>query len=306
MERLGKIYGKASYDKWQRWKPSDLTDTKVEPEEANNAVWEVRSYRELVEKVAFLASMNKRYALFYRGQRHDYNPLPMLFRDSWRCFHDDKTFKIGEEQLEAYWQVLDELGSEVFHICRNTAGGVPRKRGLRDIREVQWAVIQHYELWPTPLIDITSSLRVAATFAMGFQRGTAAEHSEGYLYVVAMPHLTGSIGFDIDRHIVLARLQSCVPATACRPHFQDGFLLGRFPMYEATPRIGKKSSLLRRLVAKFKLIDDGSFWNADFPMIPKAALLPDNDALLRAFRQEFGSNGPGSIRKRAEKLAGDA
>jgi hypothetical protein len=33
-------------------------------------------------------------------------------------------------------------------------------------KEAVWAIAQHYELWPTPLIDITQNLRTAASFAL--------------------------------------------------------------------------------------------------------------------------------------------
>jgi len=246
--------------------------------------------------------MNKRLALFYRGQREDRDPLPMLFRDSWRCFDSAEQLPITEDMRYRYWEELANIGEEVYDVCRATVG-LPRKRGLRDIREVQWAIIQHYELWPTPLIDLTSSLRVAATFAMSFTHGSPELPRAGFLFVVGMPHLIGSIGFDVDRHIVLARLQSCCPATARRPHFQDGFLVGRFPMYEPSESVAEKSSLRRRLIAKFKLVDTGNFWSDDFPLIPQNALIPVDDPLLDAFKKTFGQNASASIYNRTLKIA---
>jgi len=298
MEKLDRVYGKASYEEWTTKHPSDLADTKVSPKTAGRDAWNVHSFRKLVEMVAFLGSMNKRLALFYRGQREDRDPLPMLFRDSWRVFDTGERLQITESLRNHYWEELTDIGDEVYDACRATVG-LPRRRGLRDIREVQWAVIQHYELWPTPLIDLTSSLRVAASFAMSFTPGTPDAPRTGFLLVVGMPHLIGSIGFDVDRHIVLARLQSCCPATARRPHFQEGFLVGRFPMYEPTERIAEKSSLRRRLIAKFKLVDSGAFWTTDFPIIPQNALIPADDPLLDALKERFGRTAPASIYKRA-------
>src|SRR6266566_1453098 len=86
MEKLNHIYSKASYEEWHAKRPSDLGDTKVSPKKANRDVWTVRTFRELVERVAFLGSMNKRLALFFRGQKEDRDPLPAIFRDSWKCF----------------------------------------------------------------------------------------------------------------------------------------------------------------------------------------------------------------------------
>jgi hypothetical protein len=155
-------------------------------------------------------------------------------------------------------------------------------------REALWAVAQHYELWPTPLIDITASLRVAASFALWNGR------SDGELYVVALPPSTNSITFEADQHVVLARLQAVCPPTAKRSHYQDGFLVGRFPFLGPTPneidsRPDQVSDLSRRLVARIKLKDEGRFWDADFPRMSPSSLMPpaSNDQLLERFHQHI-------------------
>lgn len=301
MYKLGKVYGKQSYDAWHEGMVKDLSNTTVSPDEACAAVWEVRSFRKLVEAVAFLTSMNKRHTLLYRGQRRDVDPLPGLFRSSWRCFGSDETFEIPDSLRPKYWEALQEVGEQVYSICSRVPSGLPRKQGLREVREIQWAIIQHYELWPTPLLDLTSSLRVAATFALGLQRDKVPTTRVGYLYVAGLPHSTGSINYDIDQNLVLARLQSACPPIAFRPHFQDGFLLGRFPMYTIADAAGK-SSLLRRVVAKFKLVDAGKFWSKTFPRIPTLALMPRKDPLLETFISEFGRTGHRSVRRRALQI----
>jgi hypothetical protein len=159
-------------------------------------------------------------------------------------------------------------------ICRERSLGLPRWRGLRDIREVQWfghsalrtlahaAYRCHHQ--PTRRRELRD----------GERSGHALGHPSkiGYVYVVRMTNATGSISFDVDQHVVLARLQSACPPVAKRPHDQDGFLVGRFPLYQADASARTKSSLRRRLVAKFCLVDDGSLWDADFPPIGTEAL----------------------------------
>jgi hypothetical protein len=139
---------------------------------------------------------------------------------------------------------------------------------------------------------------------MGFVEGDANAPRHGFLFVVGMPNSTGSIRFDIDRHLCLARLQSACPPVAKPPHRQDGFLAGMFPIYSMSDRgVGQKSSLLRRLVAKFELVDAGSFWHEeDFPMIRESALLPDDDELDRRLMDEFGPDGPSSLYRRARDI----
>jgi hypothetical protein len=288
MYKLEKSYGKNTYDVWCNSRMRDLRPTQTDPSRANRNTWPVRSYRELLERAAFLGSMNKRLTLFFRGQVQDIDPLPTLFRKSWKCFGSSQIFEITRDNRIKYWDELNKIGRRVYEICDTTELGLPRWRGLQNIRETQWTVIQHYGLWPTPLIDITNSLRVAATFAMGFQHGDTRTPRQGFLYVVGMPYSTGSITFDIDQQIILARLQSACPPVAKRPHYQEGFLVGRFPMYEVEEGLKDKSNLINRLIAKFELQDDGNFWNPDFPMIRETALLPNDDPLFERFIEEFG------------------
>jgi hypothetical protein len=78
MYRLDKSYGISTYQKWQtilgaskaanrdakKIRHKDLSDAQTTPDEAWEETWDVRSFRDLMEKVAFLGSMNKRATLF--------------------------------------------------------------------------------------------------------------------------------------------------------------------------------------------------------------------------------------------------
>lgn len=322
MYQLDKSYGKSTYQRWQanleaskaagddakKTRHRDLSETQTTPDKAWEDSWEVRSFRDLMEKVAFLGSMNKRSVLFFRGQEADLEPLPKLFRSSWSCtFEPDEPFSITTTNRGAYWQELISLGAEVYRVCDEE--GLPRWRGMRDYREVQWAVIQHYGLWPTPLIDVTSSLRVAASFALGGSEARATE-KVGYLLIAGLPHTTGSITFDIDQQLSLARLSSACPPGAKRPHYQDGFLVGRFPIYEVSgDNLVEKSNLRRRLIAKFKLVDvgggpgEGRFWDAAFPIVSEEATTPSLDRFHRRLQAEFGPRGREPVADRARRLS---
>jgi hypothetical protein len=82
MYKLENSYGRATYVKWKEEKPDDLRDTQTNTDQANKNTWEVKTFRELLECIAFLSSMNKRLTLFFRGQASDaWDPLPALFRD---------------------------------------------------------------------------------------------------------------------------------------------------------------------------------------------------------------------------------
>jgi hypothetical protein len=303
MDHLEKIYGKKSFDSWVKVRPKNLRHTRVSSDDAAQEVWAVSSFHELVDCVSFLGTMNKSLTLFYRGQIEDQAPVPTLFRDSWKCFGSGQTFNIHSGNRKKYWKKLEKIGRRVCEICDDEDLGVPRRRGFRNTREIQWAVIQHYGLWPTPLIDITSSLRVAAAFAMGLQHGSPSNPRNGFLYVVGMPPATSFITFDIDQHILLVRLQSACPPIAKRPHYQEGYLVGHFPVYSADEKLEEKSNLYHRLVAKFGLRDDGGFWDEDFPIFPETALLPTDDTLLDYFERHFGPTSPkDSLHYKAKKL----
>jgi hypothetical protein len=301
MYPLKASYGRHSYLAWQNTRAKDLSGFKTDWKQANQSVWDIQTFHELLEAVAFLGAMNKRLTLFYRGQASTRDPIPALFRDEWPVPFTMGKIPINTKSRRCYWETLPLIAKKVFEICEPL--GLPRPEGLKTIREVQWSVIQHYGLWPTPLVDLTTSLRTAASFAMNYQSVTKGEQQRtGFLYVVGMPHSTGSVSFFVDDNIVLARLQSACPPIAKRPHYQDGFLAGRFPFNEPDQKTSGKSSLLRRVVAKFKLIDDGQFWDEDFPVISKTALQPQDDALWDKFRKEFGPKTKFDLEQMAYKF----
>lgn len=242
------------------------------------------SYTELVDIVSFLSIMNKRHTLYFRGQASNWPLRPTAFRPIWTSLSGTRhSIPNDPAVLQEIW---DHLNGPISSIVLSACDGLPMPRPatLRMFREAVWAVAQHYELWPTPLIDITPSLRVAASFALW------GGQPSGYLYVAALPPSTNSVTFDADQHVVLARLQAVCPPVAKRPHYQDGFLVGRFPFMSPNPnQIDKDpanvSDLARRLVARIELADTDDepgrlagqpsgrgFWSSDFPRMSVASL----------------------------------
>jgi len=228
--------------------------------------------------------------LLYRGQTSDIGPIPSIFRKSWKCFDSKKKIQIDARVRNEIWMHLEAISQRLWRIFEEKDYKIPRKKGFGNIKEIPWAVIQHYELWPTPLIDVTASLQMATAFAMNFQKGKPDNARIGYLYVIGFPHLTGSITFNGDEHFTLARLQSVCPPIARRPHLQEGYLVGHFPIYEFNNELRKKSELSNRLVAKFILKDDGNFWTKDYRIPTRSSLLPVDDSLLKRLVEEFGAN----------------
>lgn len=143
------------------------------------------------------------------------------------------------------------------------------KRRVYD-HEYYLSLFQHYDILPTPLIDITQSLRVAASFAL-------QSSDKGFLYIFGLPYPNQSISHYTDLGIVLVKLQNVCPVSALRPRYQEGYLVGKYPI---RPTKEASDNLARRLVAKFELNNThGDFWDADFQKMPINVLYPKNDPI---------------------------
>ena len=127
-------------------------------------------------------------------------------------------------------------------------------------------------------------MRIAASFALPDE-----ESKVGYLYAIALPYPQGTISHFVDQDMVLVRLFGVCPFDALRPHFQEGYLLGKFPISDAGQRgvvKERNDNAAHRLVAKLVLDDrDGGFFRGGFPRVPKTALLPLKDPFGDALRR---------------------
>ena len=137
---------------------------------------------------------------------------------------------------------------------------------IKNFSELQWSILQHYRVCATPLLDITQSLRVAASFALN------SATDKAYIFVFALPYPQGTITYFTEDELLNVRLLSSCPSDALRPHFQEGFLVGTFPS-----RVKRKQPSFdfgRRLVAKIEIPKKG-FWDSNFYAIPKDDLSPN-------------------------------
>jgi hypothetical protein len=310
MKEAGELYGPHSYAEWERRRENDpaaaldLGDTKESARQlAAREPTVVNRFDRLIELVSFLTVMNKRYVLLYRGQGCDHRLLPALLRATWAPSSlGGAHMSIGVDRMH-HWNELRTVESIILPILERH--GLPRWRHLRKHRAARWAVIQHYELWPTPLLDLTGSLRVAASFAFGFADEPG---SRGMLYVLAVPSIRSDLmplpeddAAERTHEALTIRLNAVCPPSARRPHLQEGFLLGRYPFDDAQASDVDASDAAALLVARFALVnDDGGFWNDDFPIHTEASLLPEPDPLLDEFRArvmvELGDAGKASVR----------
>jgi hypothetical protein len=146
---------------------------------------------------------------------------------------------------------------------------------------VRWSILQHYEVCETPLLDVSQSLRIAASFA------SLGVTNLAFLYALAVPNISGTVTSNVEEGVQVVRLSGACPPRAMRPHIQEGFLLGECPDFasENQAEFYKPNQLDfgRRIIGKFRFSPD-AFWRDDkFPRVTHEALYPpSNDWLERA------------------------
>lgn len=229
----------------------------------------VQTFKELVKAVAFISYYNPEYAIFFRGQKKDYkiktgasSAYPALYRSPGNI--------LTGKELQRRFGLLREGELKLVEAFKKQ--GYASHAKLSKFREVSWAILQHYDVCATPLLDITHSLRVAASFAL------TGCNEHGLVMVFGFPHVNGSISYYVEDELLNVRLLSICPPEAQRPYFQEGYLVGTFPA-----RDDKKHSKLdvaQRLIAKFQIPNHG-FWSDEFPAIPADALSPLDDEVAR-------------------------
>jgi hypothetical protein len=241
----------------------------------------VKSYIELATKVADLQFRNRDLVLMFRGQRGDYGNMQgntslkaSLFRSE-PGTRQPPDAGVIQDRFNLLQRAEDELGR------RYQQSQLPGKERIQRYRILRWAILQHYEVCPTPLLDVTHSLRVACSFA------TMDAKKDAYLFVLGVPNLAGAITASAEAGLQIIRLASVCPPSALRPHFQEGYLLGEYPEllnYDQKKLLEHyEIDFGLRLIAKFKF-DAKKLWaDENFPSVPKIALYPTHseDPLLR-------------------------
>lgn len=244
----------------------------------------VANYRELASKVAELQWRNRGHVMLFRGQGGDWRStksLTMLRPTIFRPHAGKKTLSqtMVEKRFGALASAEGALAAGFQAKLRTGRDRVAKERLLR------WAILQHYEVCPTPLLDVSQSLRIAASF------GSTTMPREAYLFVLAVPHITGAITAHAESGLQILRLSSVCPPSAIRPHIQEGYLLGEYPemigIDQAKNYSHYEMDFGRRIVAKFRF-NPSKFWSDDtFPMVPQAALYPQSKDWIETLTGEI-------------------
>lgn len=232
----------------------------------------VSTYSKLVRCVARLSFHNRDHVLLFRGQSKLYHTTgdnisiqPSIFRGYPKSDWSDTLYRRYELLNHAEELLVEAWESEgLAEFSR-----VSRQKILR------WAILQHYEVCATPLLDVSQSLRVATSFASLEKSGDTA-----IVHVLAVPQLSGGISASAEAGLQIVRLNSICPPSALRPHFQEGYLIGEYPELQTFSQKRKyklfEVDCARRLLATFQLDLSKGFWkDKDFPPISRKALYPD-------------------------------
>jgi len=219
----------------------------------------VSSFLELATKIAELHFRNREHVLMFRGQSSDHRNdksnttlKPSLFRPELGgpTLPDADTLTARFEKLKRAERDL---------VRRYRSAGMLGVERLQRHRILRWAILQHYEVCPTPLLDVTHSLRIAASFASQDMPENA------FLYVLAVPNLSGAITASAEANLQIVRLASVCPPAAVRPHIQEGYLLGEYPDmsdYNQKELYGHfEIDFGRRLLAKFRFDPNTFLWS---------------------------------------------
>lgn len=308
MRPIADTYPTSSFEEWctrrnsaQPERADDLRDLKAHSGWAlARPPQEAHSYRELVELISFYSVMNKRVVPLYRGQGREVEPIPTLSRDAWYlprdavADHDQTSVSLAGDLRDHYWNALLAVVSSVRHVLGDF--GLPRRRHLSKCPAAVWAVIAHYELWPTPLLDFSTSLHVAASFALGDR----SVPREGYVYLCGTSRVRGDLmdlrpppcgeGDAVEKATgaIAMRLDAVCPPSAVRAHLQNGVLLGTYPFASAGSSYSSaEHSAGPTVIAIVKIIDDGTFWSDE--RVTTSWMLPGTaqDRLLARFRESY-------------------
>ena len=279
METIGK------YELWSFFDESGSIKVASNTDVRKGQGCPVKSYLDLATKIAELQFRNRNNVLLFRGQNGDFHNRQKnttikssLFRPDAKGRNPSKEVLL--KRFETL-QIAEEKLTEAY-VSHNFLGKGPIQRN----RVLRWAIIQHYEICATPLLDVTHSIRIAASFA-----SMDNHNDKAFIYVLGIPNISGGITASSEAGIQTIRLSSVCPPQAIRPHIQEGYLLGEYPEYDSFMKSDSYQAYEidfgLRLVAKF-YFHPKDFWNSEtFPQVPRDALYPNKDDLMYQMAQEI-------------------
>jgi len=204
----------------------------------------VRSHSELLTRIAYLRQSNPNLELFFRGQRKDYQCLDLDFSDfrnpdetrQKSCLYptllrEIVDFETGELRDGAQVNLdgpghlpLDKFVKEIQQeLCNRLPSVVSFDEGFsiwsQSDHVQSLAVLQHYEVIPTQVFDVTSDVVTALSF------GYDQAKKSCFLYIFGVPYRGEPISIFSNENLIVIDLRKLLPPEALRPHIQNGFML---------------------------------------------------------------------------------
>jgi len=242
---------------------------------------QVNTYSEMADMVSKLAWFNRQYVLFFRGQGEEYNVgsrFPTVYPTYFR------KYILKAMSFEDLMYTLSNKQDELKEKNHNRQ---PRFHGASSVFEslhVRWALLQHYNICDTPLVDITQSLHVAASFAL--QKESKDTVKTGIVYVFALPWPSRHYHRNKEEDIFLVRLAGVTPPQAKRPYRQEAYtVMSRDVDFKKRDNL-ERYDLAKRLVCKFEINDSKDFWGDFLQPLPVSFLVPRDDSFYDFMKYE--------------------
>lgn len=248
---------------------------------------EVDTFYELVTHITHIGYNVKEYfPLYYRGQTDNYDKNGTKCDDYttlWPSIYRNREVNALKSKFENLDRAVELLRENLYPL--NWRGSSQ----IRDSNEICWAVLQHYGVCHTPMIDLTRSLRVACSFALLEESPEDKLKEFGYVYLLGLPYLNDYISQYFSLKLVNIDLTNFFPPDAVRPFHQHGFLACSIPYHNSNSFVDSTSirkvnpmDFNRRLVAKFK-IRKKDFWGKhnEFGQITMDGLYPIADPMRK-------------------------
>ena len=237
---------------------------------------QVECFEGLIKEVAKLSYAHKDYLLFFRGQEVDHLNKKNSKSTFLPSFYRTAKGILTKIESKKRFEVLEGASSLLIKLLerKNIFG----YQDVKQRKEIQWSILQHYEVCSTPYLDLTQSLRVACSFAVMPKTKASKGPDKGYLYVFGLPYITNRISVNSEHDLINIRLLSICPPEALRPHHQEGFLVGTTNIADEY-KVKHELDFNRRLIAKFEFQNDVIFWGKGrfSSKIRRTVLYPKND-----------------------------
>lgn len=276
--------------KWEKKGTINWKDDIRNDEIVTAPPYPVETYSKLIDAVAQISFYNRDYILFFRGQDKEYlndSDESLIYPTIYRQYDNN--------DLKQLWDKLNETDE----LIKNHFRSDPHKFAGTDIflkyKELRWAIMQHYTLEKTPVLDITHSLHVASSFAQHKNKS-----DRGIIYVLGMPSFSNTVSIYTEEELMLIRLLSfCLPK-AKRPYIQEAYAVGPYPDYRLDDDAYlSKYNFSKRLIAKFSIPVSDDFWEDNLSRIPGNLLESENDSIqkfLDVFQIDFNGIWDGTIK----------